>query len=91
MGMFSMNEKQRAKWERTRAKGMFRFVVLYGVMFAVGLSFATSVFDYFTSSRGFQPEDLIFEIPIYLISGLITGTAIWLVAESQYKKNSGPK
>lgn len=90
MGIFTMNEKQLAKWERTRAKGAVDFVVLYGVMFAVGLTFATSVFDYFTSYRGFQPEDLKTEVPIYLICGLITGTAIWLLAESQYKKTSGP-
>jgi len=68
---------------------MFYFVVLYGAMFAVGLSFTTSLFDHFTSSRGFQPEDLKTEVPIYLICGLITGAAIWLVTERQYKKTSG--
>jgi prolipoprotein diacylglyceryltransferase len=89
MGMFTMNEKQRAKWERTRAKGAVSFVVLYGVMFAVAITLATSVFDFFADSRGFQPEKLKITLPIYLVGGLITGTAVWLLAEWQYKKTSG--
>lgn len=86
MGLFTMNEKQLARWARTREKGMFHFVALYGVLFAAWLSFVTSFFDYFTSYRGFHPEDLTTEVPIYLISGLITGTAIWIIAERDYRR-----
>jgi len=90
MGMFTMNEERRAKWERTRAKGAVPFVVIYGVMFAIAISFTTSAFDYFADFRGFQPEKLKMELPFFLACGLITGTAVWLIAEWQYKKTSGP-
>lgn len=90
MGMFTMNAERRAKWERTRAKGAVDFVVIYGVVFTIAMSVTMSVFDYFVDFRGFQPEKLKFEIPFFLALGVITGTAVWLTAEWQYKKSSGP-
>jgi hypothetical protein len=89
MGMFTMNEKQRAKWERTRTKGMARFVAVYAVALTIALSVTMSVFDYFVDFRGFQPWKLKIEIPIFLICGILGGVAMWAVAERQYRKPSG--
>ena len=89
MGLFTMNEKQRAKWERTRARGMARFVAIYAVVLTVVLSITMSVFDHFVDFRGFQPAKLKIEIPIFLICGILGGMAMWAVAERQYRKPSG--
>jgi hypothetical protein len=89
MGLFTMNEKQRAKWERTRARGMARFVAVYAVLFTVVMSVTMSAFDHFVDFRGFQPQKLKTEIPIFLICSVLGGTAMWVVAERQYRKPSG--
>ncbi len=81
-----MNQKQRAKWEQTRAKGMWRFILLNTVLFGGGLLIGTSIYDYFTSFNGFRFEDLYIKVPIYLIGGLVFGVAIWLIGEYRYKK-----
>jgi hypothetical protein len=88
-GATTMNNKQRAKWEKTRAKGMWRFVLLSGVFgFGGTMIIATSILDYFFSYNGFRFQDLYFKVPIYLISGLAFGLFIWFYGEYQYQKNS---
>jgi hypothetical protein len=84
-----MNQKQRAKWERTRAKGMWRFVSLYGAVMSVCMIIATSLFDYFTSPYGLRLEQMKVRVPVFLISGLIAGVVIWFIGEYQYQKSSG--
>ena len=41
-----MNQKQRAKWERTRAKGKRHYIVMYGLSMAVGIVVVTALLDY---------------------------------------------
>lgn len=85
-----MNSAQRAKWEQTRARGFWHYVLLYWVLWWGGaMIVCTSVCDYFLSARGFRFEDLEIKVPIYLIGGLGTGTMVWLYAEYRYRKNSG--
>lgn len=84
-----MNQKQRTKWERTRAKGMGRFILLSTVLFFSLMIIGTSIFDYLTRSNGFRFEDLYIKVPIYLISGLIFAVVVWFFSEYKYKKGSG--
>ena len=84
-----MNTSQRAKWERTRAKGFLRFVLLWGLLVGGGMIITTSIFDYFFSSRGLRLEDMIIKVPIFLVTGFIGGVAAWFVTEYRYKKSSG--
>lgn len=84
-----MNASQRAKWERTRAKGFWRFVLLWLLVFGGGMIITTSIFDYFFSSRGLRLEDMKIKVPIFLVTGFIGGVAGWFVSESRYKKSSG--
>lgn len=81
-----MNSKQRAKWEKARANGVWYFAARYTLLFSVTMIIATSIFDHFTSYGGFRFEDLYIKVPIYLVGGFITGLAIWFVAEHQYQK-----
>jgi hypothetical protein len=80
-----MNKKQKAKWEKLRTKGMWYFVLLYGVLWWGGfMIIATSTYDYFFGYRGFQFEDLRRTVPIYVIGGLVFGLVMWLIGESGY-------
>lgn len=84
-----MNKKQRAIWERTRAKGMWRFVLLYGVLLWGGLMIVVrSVFDFFVSSPRLL-DNLTVHVPIFVVAGFIFGLAMWLIAEHKYRKSSG--
>jgi hypothetical protein len=80
-GLFQMNEKQRAKWECTRAKGMWRFVLLSGVVCWGGLM---SVATYFLN-----PRNPAVTVPIYLAGGFVFGLACWHLGEHMYRKSSG--
>lgn len=74
-----MNQNQRAKWERTRAKGMWHFVLLYGVLCWGGLlSIAMAVFT---------GANLRITLPIYLVAGFMFGLGCWFVGEYKYRKN----
>jgi hypothetical protein len=80
-GLFQMNQEQRAKWERTRAKGLWRFVLLNGVLCWGGfMALATSAFN---------PRNLAVTVPIYLAGGFFFGLACWLVGERMYRKSPG--
>jgi Na+/melibiose symporter-like transporter len=83
-----MNESQKAKWEQTRAKRFWRFVLLYCFFLAGGMIIATSIFDYFFSSRGLRLEDIILKVLIFLVVGFVGGVATWFVGEYRYKKSS---
>ncbi len=79
-----MNQKQRAKWERTRAKGMWRFVLLYGVLCWGGFAIiATSTLIY-----GWDKLSLV--APIYLVAGFVFGLFCWFIGEYKYRKTPPP-
>ena len=86
-----MNASQRAKWERTRAIGFWRYALLLALAFSGAMNISISIFDYLNS-----PAELyrlrfqyLIRALIWLIIGFITAVVIWLYAESKYKKNSG--
>lgn len=76
-----MNQKQRAKWERTRAKGMWRFVLLYGVVGWGGLTLIA------TSTLFYGWDKLSRVTPIYLGAGFAFGLFCWFIGEYKYRKN----
>ena len=82
-----MNQKQRAKWERTRGKGMWRFVLLYGVLFWGGLMIITSSL-YRMIIGTLVYDNLRITVPVFLVSGLVFGLVMWLVGEYMYRKSS---
>lgn len=74
-----MNQKQRANWEQTRAKGLWRFVLLYWVLGWGGVMIiATSLY-----SR----VSLSIIVPLYLVAGFVSGLSCWLVGEDKYRKS----
>jgi len=82
-----MNQKQRAKWELTRSKGMWRFVLLYGVLIFGGVMIiAESGYSMMIGTFGYK--NLKLTAPIFLVSGFVFGLALWLVGEYMYRKSS---
>lgn len=88
MGLLTMDEKQRAKWRETRKKGRTRFVAIFAVLFTVVQAVTMSLFDHFVDFRGFQPQKLKFEIPLFLLSGILGAVVMWFIAERQYKNST---
>lgn len=84
-----MNASQIAKWERTKAKGFWRFVLLWVLVFGGAMIVATSIFDYFSGPQGFILENLKIRAPIFLIAGFIGGVVLWFVGEYRYKRSAG--
>ena len=83
-----MKQKQRAKWELTRAKGMWRFVLLYGVLLWGGfMIIARAIFDFFFSRPRFM-DNLSIIVPTFLVAGFIFGLAVWFIGEYMYRKSS---
>lgn len=78
--LFQMNQEQRERWERTRAKGMWHFVLLYGVLCWGGIMSLVPAL--------YRPERMMITIPVYLVSGLVFGLACWFYAEYLYRKSS---
>lgn len=83
-----MEEKQRTKWERTRGKGMWLFVILWGVVMTGASFLATTLFDYFYGTQ-LTLERAGVRIAIFAFFGLASGLALWFITENKYRK--GPK
>jgi hypothetical protein len=85
-----MIQKQRVKWERIRAKGMWRFVLLYGVLWWGGIMIiVTSIYGFFFRRLRYTLDDLEVLIPAFLVSGLVVGLVNWHAREYRYDKDSG--
>lgn len=82
-----MNQRQTSKWEQTRARGMWRFVLLWTVMLGVAMIIATAMFDYFVSGSRPVLENMRIRVPIFLLSAFVSGLTLWFVSEWRYRKN----
>ena len=84
-----MNQKQRAKWERIRAKGMWRFVLVYGVLWWGGfMIIATSIYGLFFRRLSYSLDDFSITVPALLVGGFVFGLACWFVGEYKYQRSS---
>ena len=81
-----MNHKQRTKWEQTRAKGMWRFVLLWAVLTSVSVIIAKI---FFYSSLGiYSFLGILVGGFIGLAIGAVGGLALWFISEYRYRKSS---
>jgi hypothetical protein len=83
-----MNQKQRSKWEKIRAKGKWRFVMLYGVLCFGMLSFVLGgLFGYFFFQSGFDLKRLLPEVMGFLVMGFFWGWMMWRINENKYRES----
>lgn len=86
-----MNRAQIQKWEKTKEKGMLRFVLLRGV-----LGWGVPVFiimAFVVNKVSFGDERFVKGAIAFLIFGALLGCYLWVDSEKKYKKvidlNSG--
>ena len=85
-----MTEPQRMLWGNIRERGWLRYVVLHGILqFGLPICALLLLFNYFFHSLtggqwyGWRWE-LLFNIPWWIICGIIIGAVQWRSAERRY-------
>jgi hypothetical protein len=90
-----VKETQKNHWEKTRAKGKKRFLIIngifgWGIPTAILFTFITSFFDHHYSiifDKDFI-KTLVTSIIIFPASGLFWGLWVWGWTEKSYKKSN---
>ncbi len=81
-----MNFKQLKRWEKTRTKGKFRFVLLNGI---IKVGFSTAILILITRKFRYPTDDLYIQFVILVLIGLsiggyFFGLWIWKRKEKEY-------
>jgi hypothetical protein len=92
-----MDENERAAWEKTRARGAWRFVLPFVLLVGVLPSLSLLVMDYFRGRWPFVADELWREeiwfwavaAFVQLLLGVLVGYVAWFSAERRYKKHAG--
>ena len=85
-----MNEAQWTKWERTRNKGFWHYVLVYWVgLWGGSMIVINCIYQYFFSHYGLSLENIKTNAPIILIAGFVAGAGVWFVNEYRYRNRSG--
>jgi hypothetical protein len=73
-------------WERRRAKGVWRFILLYGLLWGAWMFVIMSLWEYFCLGRfGIKlRSEVIF--PVYLVGGWFVGFVKCIFTEDKYQK-----
>ena len=75
------------KWERTRSKGKWNFVLKYGVLFwGLGTAVLFSLFIPMVSRTESFLGILPFALVVFPIGGIVLGVAAWHLSEKAYHK-----
>ncbi|MGO9526620.1 MAG: hypothetical protein ACLP0A_03515 [Verrucomicrobiia bacterium] len=91
-GIFQATPKQLARWEKIRAKGMWRFVLLWGVIGYGGPVFLIAAginlpFEFWRTPGWFRAADLLLTFLIMCpVVGGLWGFWMWHWAEKRYLK-----
>ncbi len=91
-----MTERQRTLWGEIRERGWLRYVFTRGVLrYGLSLGALLLLFRYFFHSLtgghwyGWRSE-LLFDIPYWIIAGIILGAVQWRGAERRYALPAAP-
>jgi nicotinamide riboside transporter PnuC len=83
-----MSQEQRAAWEKTRSKGKWRFIFLYGVVWwATFMNVGFALFNHFFREEGFRLWQLWVNVPVFTLGGFLYGLYIWGAGETAYKES----
>ena len=83
-----MNAGQRARWEKTRAKGMWRFVLVTWVLWWGTLMIVITAALRSYARGGFSAHDLYTMVPAYVSIALVAGLIVWFIGERQYRRSA---
>ena len=82
-----MKPEQVEKWRVTRQKGMWRYVLLTGVL-AYGLS-CFLVVTFIVERNDLSTKSVGFSAVAWTIGGAIFGLIMWFIQERQFRKAGG--
>jgi hypothetical protein len=92
-----MNNKQKEKWDNTKAKGYTPYLLVngilkWGVPFAIGLYLSDIVFEilwayWFNTQYQDRSGHLISKVIFGIVFGLIMGNISWSANEKAYEKS----
>lgn len=78
-----MNQKQRAKWERTRTKGKRHYILMWGLLMTVGMVVIMALLDYVIHGY-LDITTLLAVLTAQLICGPLLALGSWNEAECRY-------
>jgi len=79
--------EQALGWEKTRAKGRFRFIVFYGgFVWASGVIFFLNALHIFVLRDPFEGKYLIISLSVWPVAGMLIYSLAWLRCEASYRK-----
>jgi hypothetical protein len=86
-----VQELLRQQWQRQRAKGKLRFILLWGALgwglpFGVLYAASQAYFRHYSMLK--EPVLLLAFVPILLLCGCGFGLSLWHSNEKRYKNNS---
>lgn len=90
--MFRLSASAIRKWEKTRAIGLLRYVVVYGVLLWGALSGALfSLFKVLLDPSIGYLSIATYAMPIFMVGGVMWGVGAWYLTEWQYRATkNGP-
>ena len=72
-------------WERTRAKGMWLFILKIDLVWGLWMSVTTSLFEFWDGM--FSVQLLRFKVLSFFMVGLMLGVYLWYANEAKYQEN----
>ncbi len=79
-----MKEKHKAQWEKIRAIGKWRYILLLGSWMGMFLTIVSPIIEYLIFKSEFNLISLAIRLPINLIGGVGFGYLMWKVNEDRY-------
>ncbi len=82
-----MKAKHKAQWEKIRAIGKWRYILLLGSWMGMFQTILSPIIEYLIFGSDFDLTSLIIRLPINLIGGLVFGYILWKFGEDRYNKS----
>jgi hypothetical protein len=87
----SMTQKQIAKWERTRSKGMARYSALYALFYGTSMAIGMPLTMYYLDGQPGSAKSILVSALFYYLVGFLMGLFLWSATEKRYRESLNAK
>ncbi|RYV01236.1 hypothetical protein SOPP22_12570 [Shewanella sp. OPT22] len=81
-----MNRDEMEAWETTKNKGIFKYILINGVLIWGGMMFVAMAFMNKPFAEGFTSKAAIIHYIVWPSAGVLFGILTWFIAQIRYKK-----